>query len=167
MRTLFKQWWGCSILQRLGFRRQGRTTGKKEVPEVTWNEAEFQQHFRTVNVIEKYRIPKSIVLNRDQTPLKYVTFGRTTMAQKNSTRFRLAGRTDKRSITLTLTVTLDGKILQFQIIYGGKTNQSLPKITFPANFSTSVNEKHYNNAEEIIKTYRRLLYHTSMAREEK
>ena len=91
------------------------------------------------------------MLNSDQTPSKYVTVGRTTMAPKNPTRVSLAGSTDKRSITLTLTVTLDGKILLFQIIYGDKSDQSLPKITFPAKFSTSVNEKHYSNTEEVIK----------------
>ena len=73
------------------------------------------------------------------------------MASKNSTRADLAGSTDKRSITLTLLVTLDGKILPFQTIYGGKTNQSLPEITFPAKFNTIVNEKHYSNTEEVIK----------------
>ena len=46
------------------------------------------------------------------------------MSPKNSTRVGLAGSTNKRSITMTLTVTLDGKILPFQIIYGGKTDQS-------------------------------------------
>ena len=73
------------------------------------------------------------------------------MVPKNSTRVGLAGSTDKRSITLTLTVTLDGKILPFQIIYRGKTDQSLPKITFLAKFSTSVNKKHCSNTEEVIK----------------
>ena len=48
------------------------------------------------------------------------------MAPTNLRRVGLAGSGDKRAITLTLTVTLDGKILPFQIIYGGKTNQSLP-----------------------------------------
>ena len=55
---------------------------------------------------------------------------------KISTRVGLAGSTNKRSITLTLTATLNGKILPFQIIYGAKTDQSLPKFTFPAKFST-------------------------------
>ena len=84
-------------------------------------------------------------------PSKYVTVGRTTMAPKNLTRVDLAGSVPKRSITLTLRVTLDGKILPFQIIYGSKTDQSLPKITFPAKFSASVNGKHYINTEEVIK----------------
>ena len=42
------------------------------------------------------------------------------------------------------------KILPFRIIYGGKTDQSVPKITFPAQFSTSVGEKHYSNTQEVI-----------------
>ena len=73
------------------------------------------------------------------------------MVPQKSTRVGLIGITDKRSITMTLTVTLDGKILPFQIIYRGKDDQSLPKITFPAKFSTSVNQKHYSNTEEVIK----------------
>ena len=119
-----------------------------EVPEG----AKKKQHYsRIVNIIEKHNIPKSLVLNSDKIPSKYVTVGRTTMAPKNSTRVGLAGSTDKRSITLTLTVTLDEKILPFQIIYGGKTDQSLPKMTFPEKFNANVNEKHYSNTEEVIK----------------
>ena len=114
--------WERSILQRLGFRRRVATTGKVEVPEGARKEAGLQHHFRIVNIIEKHNIPKSLVLNSDQTPSKYVTVGRTTMAPKNSTRVGLAGITDKRSITLPLTVTLDGKILPFQITDGGKTD---------------------------------------------
>ena len=73
------------------------------------------------------------------------------MAPKNSIRVGLVGSTDKCSITLTLTATLNGKILPFQIFYGGKTDQSLPKIIFLAEFSTSINEKHSSNTEEFIK----------------
>ena len=116
--------------------------------------AELQHHFRIVNSIEKHNIPKVLVLNSDQVSSKYVTVGCTIMTPKTSTRVGLAESTDKCSITLTLTVTLDGKVLPFQTIfgaiYGGKTDQSIPKITFPAKFSESVNEKHYNNTGEVI-----------------
>ena len=91
------------------------------------------------------------MLNCGQTASKYVTVGRTTMAPKNSSRVDLAERTDRRSITLTLTVTVYGKKLPFQIINGGKTDQSLTKITFPAKVSASVNEKHHSNTAEVIK----------------
>ena len=38
-----------------------------------------------------------------------------------------------------------------QLIYGGKTNQSLPCFKFPESFSLSVNPKHYSNTLESIK----------------
>ena len=136
-----------------------------EVPEGARKEAGLQHHFRIVNIIEKHNIPESLVLSHDQTPSKYVTVGRSTIAPKNSTRVGLGGSTDKCSITLTLAVTLDGKILPFQIIYRDKTDQSVPKITFPAKFSTSVNEKHCNNTEEVIKHLQGMLYHMSMSRQ--
>ena len=129
--------WGCSILQILGFCRQIETTRKVEVPEGARKEAGLQHHFRIVNIIEKHNISKSLVLNSDQTPSKFVSVGRTTMAAKISTRVGLAGSPNKRSITLTLTATLNGKILPFQIIYGAQTDQSLPKFIFPAKFSTT------------------------------
>ena len=102
--------WGCSILQRLGFRRRVATTGRVEVPEGARKEAGPQHHFRIVNITEKHKIPKSLVLNSDQTPPKYVNVGLTAMAPKNSIRVGLVGSTDKCSITLTLTATLNGKI---------------------------------------------------------
>ena len=39
-----------------------------------------------------------------------------------------------------------------QLIYGGKTEQSLPRgVRFPNNFSLSVNQKHYSNEKEALK----------------
>ena len=38
-----------------------------------------------------------------------------------------------------------------QLIYGGKTNQSLPCFKFPESFSLSMNPKHYSNTLESIK----------------
>ena len=79
------------------------------------------------------------------------------MAPTNLRRVGLARSGDKRAITLTLTVTLDGKILPFQIIYGGKTNQSLPRVTFPKGFSTSAKEKHHSNTEEVAKHLKEII----------
>lgn len=79
------------------------------------------------------------------------------MAPTNLRRVGLAGSGDKRAITLTLSVTLDGKILPFQIIYGGKTNQSLPRVTFPKGFSTSAKEKHHSNTEEVAKHLKEII----------
>ena len=119
----------------MGFVQRASTTGKVHIPESAIREAELSFQHKIVNFVEKYNIPSSLVLNSDQTPSKYVTVGRTTLTQRNTTTVNIAGSTDKRSITATLTVTLVSKILPFQVIYGGKTMRSLPSVSFPESFS--------------------------------
>ena len=38
-----------------------------------------------------------------------------------------------------------------QMIYGSKTNQSIPQYIFPENFCLSANPKHFSNTEELLK----------------
>ena len=73
------------------------------------------------------------------------------MAKKNSSSVPIIGSSDKRSITGTFIVTLDGQFLPMQLIYGGKTLKSLPNFEFPDSFSLSVNPKHFSNNQESIK----------------
>ena len=44
-----------------------------------------------------------------------------------------------------------------QLIYGGKTVQSLPRFQFPNSFSLSVNEKHYSNTQESLKFFNKII----------
>jgi len=104
-----------------------------------------------VRKIEVNKIPLSLVLNLDQTPSKYVPTANKTMAPKGSKTVPITGSTDKRSITATFTITLEGDFLPMQLIYGGKTKKSLPRVKFPSSFSLSANPKHYSNEEESVK----------------
>ena len=92
-----------------------------------------------------------MILNFDQTPCKYVLVPTTTLAKRNSKQVAIKGINDKRAITATFTITLDGNLLGMQLIYCGKTNQSLPRYQFPKEFSLSVNLKHYSNENESLK----------------
>ena len=119
--------WAQSLLRRMGFVRRAKTSAKVEIPEGARKEIEYQFLHQVVSMIERHNIPDELVLNFDQTPTKLVPVGRMTMAQRNSTDVVLAGAADKRSITATFAVTLCGKFLPMQLIYGGKTKLSLPK----------------------------------------
>ena len=44
-----------------------------------------------------------------------------------------------------------------QLIYGGKTQQSLPRFNFPDGFSLSCNPKHFSNTEESVKIIKEVL----------
>ena len=128
-----------------------RTTGKAEIPEGARKEAELLYLHNIVTIVEKYKIPHSLIMNLDQTPLKYIPAMNHTMAKQNSKSVSIAGSSDKRSITGTFTITLNGHFLPMQLIYGGKTKQSLPRFKFPDGFSLSCNPKHFSNAMESIK----------------
>ena len=48
------------------------------------------------------------------------------MAKKGVKSVAIAGSADKRSITGTFVITLNGDFLPLQLIYGGKTKRGLP-----------------------------------------
>ena len=60
-----------------------KTTGTVEIPEGARKEAEFLYLHKITSLIEKFKIPESLVLNLDQTPLKYVPAMNHTMAKRN------------------------------------------------------------------------------------
>ena len=143
--------WSKSLFRRMGFSRRMKTTGKVQIPEGARKEAEFLYLHKITTLIETFKIPHQLVLNLDQTPLKYVPAMNHTMAKRNTKSVAIVGSTDKRSITGTFVITLGGHFLPMQLIYGGKTKQSLPRFKFPDEFSLSCNPKHYSNTEESLK----------------
>ena len=69
----------------------------------------------------------------------------------------VAGANDKRMITATFAVTLSGSFIPIQLIYGGKTSKSLPRVDFPDSFCLSVNVKHYSNEKESLKFFNEVI----------
>ena len=60
----------------------------------------------------------------------------------------ITGSGDKRAITATFIIDLMGNFLPMQLIYGGKTERSIPKVNFLSGFSLSANPTHYSNEKE-------------------
>ena len=97
------------------------------------------------------------ILYQTQTPIRYITAGKTTLAKKSSTNVTIVGADDKRTFTATFLINLRGEFLPMQLIYGGKTTQSIPRVKFPAGFSLSANPKHFSNTEESLKVLKDIL----------
>ena len=104
-----------------------------------------------VAIVEENKIPQNLIMNLDQTPLKYVPVSYHTMAKKGVKLVSIAVCSDKRCITGTFVITVERYFLPLQLIYGGKTKQSFPRYKFSESFSFSVNPKHFSNTEESIK----------------
>ena len=143
--------WAQSLFRRMGYSRRRHTSAKVDIPEAARKEIEYLFLYEIVSKVEKYEIPESLIINFDQTPLKLVPCGKSTLAKKNSNCVTISGASDKRSITGTFSITLDGSFLPMQLIYGGKTEKSLPRFCFPDSFSLSVNKKHFSNRIEAAK----------------
>ena len=98
-----------------------------------------------------------MILNIDQTNSKYVFMDKATMAKKDFTSVPIGGLSDKRNITVTFTITLNGIWLPIQLICGGKAVQSLPKFDFLEAFSLSANLKHCSNTPKSIKIIKEII----------
>ena len=146
-----KSEWAKSFVQRMGFTRRKAASSKLMIPAGAKKEAELLFHYAIVEKIEKHSIPESLVINFDQTPSKCFPVESTTLTKRNTKKVYVKGSNDRRAITATFTVTLEGQFLGMQLIHGGKTNQSLPDFKFPKEFSITVNPKHYSNETEYIK----------------
>ena len=103
----------------MDFKKWMPTTSKVETPEGAREEAELLHLNNIVTIVEKYEITRSLIMNLDQTPLKYIPAMNHTMAKQNSKSGSIAGSSDKRSITGTFTITLNDQFLPTQLIYGG------------------------------------------------
>ena len=79
------------------------------------------------------------------------------MVEKGSNSVLISGWNNKRSMTATFTNTFHRKSFPMQLIYGGNTNQSLPKFEFPIRFFLSANPKHYSNTAESIKLTKEII----------
>ena len=123
--------WAQRLFRRMSFKKRMRTTGKVEIPQGVRKEAELLYLRNIVTIVEKYEIPHSLIMNLDQTPLKYIHAMSHTMAKQNSKSVSFAGSLDKRSITGTFTITLNGHFLPIQLIYGGKQSKASLGLSFP------------------------------------
>ena len=66
-----------------------RSTGEVEIPEGDRKEAESLYLNNIVTIVEKYEIPHSLIMNLDQTPLKYIPAMSHTMVKKTLNLFLL------------------------------------------------------------------------------
>ena len=134
----------------MGFARRMRTTDKPGIPDQAVKEAKLLYQHQIVSIVED-NIPESLIMNSDQTPLKYAPVLNITLAKKGSKHIPITGGAFKESITATFGITYSGKFLPMQLIYKGKTQRSFPRVNFPSSFSLSANSKHFSNTQESLK----------------
>ena len=143
--------WARCLFKRMGFVKDWKTSSKVKIPDAARKEIEFQFHHEINTYAEKFKIPPSLILNLDQTPLKYAPVSQETMEPRGSTAVTIERWNDERMIIDTFPIPFSGKFLPTQLIYGGKTTHSIPKVAFSKNFSLNANPSHYSNSMKFLK----------------
>ena len=125
------------------------TTGKVDPsPQFLAEEkSAFQRNISAL--VSEHDIPPSLIIKIDQTPLSYVNTGKYTFSFQGAKNI-IKGVDDKRQITTTFAVSCIGEFLPIHLIYAGKTDQCLPKYSFPPSFSVTFTENHWSNTEKSI-----------------
>ena len=97
-------------------------------------------------------VPPCLVINWDQTGIKYVPVSNWTMAKQGAKKVEIVGVSNKRQITAVFAGTLSGTFLPPQIIYKGKTKAYLPDVAFPNDWHITFSHNHWAN-ETTVKDY--------------
>ena len=113
-------------------RRKATKEGRKELPA----DAEaIEERFilQTASLIEEHNIPRSLVINSDETSINFVDLGKYTLAPKGATQVRVVGSSDKRAITGTTATSAFGDVLGLQLIWTGnpKSTRAIPHVPVP------------------------------------
>ena len=133
--------------------RRMKALFKVKIPDGASREIEFLFHHEIVTTIERHNIPGSMIINIDQTFLKYVPSSNFIQSEKGATSVTMEGGSDKGCITGTFSITFSNEFLPTLLIYDGKTVKSLPRFRFPQQFSLSANPPHFSNSSEFIKLF--------------
>ena len=99
-------------------KKRMKTTGKIEIPNgaekeaqlLYWakREAQLLHLHNIVSLVDDHNIPDSLILNFDQTKLKYIPSARHTLVENGLKSITIAGPDDKWCMTGTFTVSLKG-----------------------------------------------------------
>ena len=130
---------------------QRRTTTAKSKHTVA-NFAELKKTFvsELVTLVMMEDIPGELILNWDQTGIKFVPCSSWTMDQKGARHVEMIGINDKRQITAVFCGSLLGNFLPLQVIYKGKTPHCHPRFEFPSGWHIIHSPKHWSTEKTMI-----------------
>ena len=102
-------------------------------------------------------IPHSLIINWDQTALKYVPAGDWTMNKAGEKVIQVAGSDDKRQFTAVLAVSLTGNHLPPQLIYQGTTKRCHPSTKFPDDWDIWQTSNHWSNESTMVQYFNKII----------
>lgn len=98
------------------------TTSVKQI-HTDFDEIKKKYVEKVSNVVTKFQIPDSLIINWDQTGCHLIPGGDWTIDQRGAQQVSITGLDDNRQITLLLAINKSGSLLSPQLIYAGKSDR--------------------------------------------
>ena len=127
-----KKSWAKYFLGKMNFVKQKATTKSKLIVK-NFEEVRYQFLLDIKAVAEMAEIPYDLIINWDQTGIKYIPVSEWMMEKEGSKKVEIAGINDKRQITAVFAGSLTGDFLPVQLVYKGTTTKCLPSVSFHRN----------------------------------
>ena len=89
----------------MGFKRRAATTGRWKIPDGAIKEAGFLFHHSIIDIVDRYQIPPSLVMNFDQTLYK-----------KNVKTVAISGLLYRKALAPAFGITFSNSFLPLQLI---------------------------------------------------
>ena len=116
-----------SLFKRMGFKKRTCTTSKPEIPELAKKEAKLIFQHQIADHVERHSIPSSLIMNFDQTLLKYAPVANQTLARKGTKHVVVKGQSFKKAITVSFGINFSMKFLRCSLFTGVKLKGVFPK----------------------------------------
>lgn len=134
-----------------GCRRRLATREKSDIPEALKKEIEISFHQEIVWKLKR-------IVNLDQTPSKYVSGNKSTLAKIGDKSMPVTGSSDKRVVTLIFSIIMKGEFLPMSNFYVVKVTRSVFRVAYLDSFYKSANKNHYSNEEEYLKLLKYVIF---------
>ena len=148
--VVLKKSWAKHLLAKMNFVKWKATTKKPKVTVSNFEELRSQYLMDIKAIITMEEIPDDMVLNWDQTAIKYIPLSNWTMDKEGCKRVEVVGIDDKRQIMTTFAASLSGNFLPMQLVYEGKTTKCHPAVEFPEGWHVTHMPSHWCNEETVI-----------------
>ena len=144
------QIWAQSIHRRLGFVKRKATTSKQPVSPGFIYEVGFTFYSVIQRNINAYLIPPELVINTDQTPLRFYLAPTHILTKKGEASVPITNSSDYRQITGAFGISMAEEFLPIQLIYQGKTNKCHPNYNFPNDFHITHTPNHWSSETKSL-----------------
>jgi hypothetical protein len=146
-------WIYRQLHDKLGYSHRAATAAAQKPPE-EWESKVLDMNLRVSSITHEYGTPESLVINADQTGVRFLPARGYNWAKVGAKAVPVIGADDKRQFTVMMAAADDGAMLAPQLVFQGTTARSLPPASVASDEAFSAwhfthSKNHWSNIDTM------------------